>query len=409
MNPSSSANPDRAGPGSQVANCLQRLLRSGHLSDVHFSVGCQFGQTKDFFAHKLILAARSSVVHAMFYGSLPENCQIVLDIPDIHPEAFANLLSFMYADTVENLTLDNVFATMSCADKYDLPQLVEISSALVISQLKPENCLDILEEAIQSHADGIVQKCLELVDARSYRILHLESFTAVSPAALRMMLSRNTLTVEENVVWLAVERWAAAACARSNTNPSGANLREILGDVFSLIRFPLMTRSQLAKGPVKSGLLNKAEISSIITYQKTKAKQSLVFPTERRTGQQPLHPLTLRYGEDVFIPTVRGDYWEPARATAFNPSEVGFVYCGSSHSGTVTPDKVVRAADILEQGQPLQVQTVSSVSHQDATYDGMEGSQHRVSCSGRNVIVWFDCLKLLNSQVVSWKKTNGKL
>ncbi|XP_055332514.1 BTB/POZ domain-containing protein 6-B-like [Paramacrobiotus metropolitanus] len=387
---------------------MEKMLASGDLSDVNFTVGRQFGQTKNFAAHKFVLATRSSVFRTMFYGSLPEQCQAALDIPDICPEGFANLLSFMYADTVKDLTRDNAFATICCADKYDLPQLVKCCTDLVLSQLNPENCLATLEEAVQWHTDGIAQKCLEMVDAKSYRVLHSEHFCSLSQHVLRIILQRSTLMVEENVVFLAVESWAIAACARNDMDPSGANQRQMLGDEFFLVRFPLLSPSQFSDA-TKGGLLTEAEISSLIMYQNATVKPSLPFPVERRTGPQPLDPLTLRYEEDVFVHIDGMKWWRPARISKFNADQVSFVWCNTGRQGTVTPDKVVRAADILQHGQPLRARTSYVYNYKDVTYDGMEGSQHRVSCNGEDVVVLFQNLMLWNHQVVSWKLNNGRI
>ncbi|XP_055335897.1 BTB/POZ domain-containing protein 6-B-like [Paramacrobiotus metropolitanus] len=260
-----SGSPDSAW---KLADFIQQMWLSGDLFDVHFTVGREFGQTRDFAAHKFVLAARSSVLRAMFYGSLSEKCETALDIPDIHPEAFGNLLSFAYADTVENLTDDNVLATMRCADKYYMPQLMAVCSEFLVSHLNLENCLAFLDEAIQWHAEGVVRQCLELVDVKSYEIFQSQQFTAISPEALQMILQRSTLIVNEFVLYLATEKWAAATCARNNMDPSGANLRRMLGDAVFLIRFPLLTRTQLAGGPALRGLLSESEISSIIMYHR---------------------------------------------------------------------------------------------------------------------------------------------
>ncbi|XP_055348212.1 BTB/POZ domain-containing protein 6-B-like [Paramacrobiotus metropolitanus] len=394
-----------------MTDCLRQMLSSADLSDVQFTVGRQFGLLNNFPAHKLLLAARSSVFRAMFFGGLPEKCHTALDIPDIHPEAFANLLSFIYTDSVRNLNADNVFATLSCADKYDVPQLVQICSDMVTNQLNLENCLAVLEEAIPWHAEEIVHKCLDFVDAKSFRILQSEQFTTISHHVLQMILQRSTLTVEENFVYMAAERWATAACARNNMEPSGANQRHMLGDAVFLIRFPLLTPSQLADGPGKSDLLNEAEISSIVMYQHATVKPPLPFPVERRTGPPPLDPLTLRYGEDVFVKTGNWDRWEPARVTGFTPLQVFVVCCSGSHCFPVAPEQVVRGADILHQGQALQVRIRSGRRYRSisATYDSLVGCRHQVSADGQNTVAWFHDLQLLDSQVASWKAINGKM
>ncbi|XP_055347118.1 BTB/POZ domain-containing protein 3-like [Paramacrobiotus metropolitanus] len=201
--------------GCDFMKLLKQTFASGELSDVCFAVGRDFGNAQNFPAHKLILSIRSAVFRTMFYGSLPENCDKAISIPDIHPDAFANMLSFVYTEAVENLTSDNVFATMSCADKYDLPQLVRICSDFIGSHLNAETCLATLQQAVSWHADSIVEKCMGVLEANTVAILQSDQFTAISQDTLKSILQSDTLSAKEHAVYLAVERWASAACARN--------------------------------------------------------------------------------------------------------------------------------------------------------------------------------------------------
>ncbi|XP_055348230.1 BTB/POZ domain-containing protein 6-like [Paramacrobiotus metropolitanus] len=277
--------PESRDPGSGIILCIKEMLSSGDLSDVSFTVGRLLGEARNFSAHKVILAARSPVFRAMLYGSLPENCDAPIDISDILPEAFANLLSFLYTDAMDALSMDNVLPTMGCADKYDVPRLVAICSDFVISQLNPENCLAMLEEAFYWNFGGVVEKCLDFTDSWSEAILQSGHFTNISQETLEMILQRNTLSVEENEIYVAVESWARAACSRNGLDPSAAaNRRQMLGSALFLVRFPLMTNAQLADGPGTSGLLSEAEITSIFLFLNARVKPPLPFSSQRRIG-----------------------------------------------------------------------------------------------------------------------------
>ncbi|XP_055329993.1 BTB/POZ domain-containing protein 3-like [Paramacrobiotus metropolitanus] len=94
---------------------MKRTLTSGDLSDVRFFAGRDFGSAQNFSAHRFVLSSRNDVFRTMFYGSLPENCDKPVDIPDVHPDAFANMLSFVYADTVDGSVL-----TMYCIHHHEL-------------------------------------------------------------------------------------------------------------------------------------------------------------------------------------------------------------------------------------------------------------------------------------------------
>ncbi|XP_055353038.1 BTB/POZ domain-containing protein 6-B-like [Paramacrobiotus metropolitanus] len=310
--------------------------------------------------YRFVLGIRSAVFRGMFYGSLPEKGDNAIDISDIQRDAFGNMLSFLYTDTMDNLTADNVFFTMFCADKYDLPLLVKICSDFVVNQLTPTNCLETLKQvqsfsqsAVGSFAVSIVERCLTLIDANTSAILQSDQFTEISQDVLQSILQRDTLSAEENDVYLAVERWSAAACAGGALDTSAANRRQMLGAALFHVRFPLLTNTQLADGPGKSGLLTDAELLSVFMYQSATVKPEISFPTERRTEQRQvvIAATIFQAGDEVFVHTASdtGEFWEPARICEVHPQHVTFTLFRSwIMPGTATADKIIRAKDILK-------------------------------------------------------------
>ncbi|XP_055351421.1 BTB/POZ domain-containing protein 6-A-like [Paramacrobiotus metropolitanus] len=321
----------------------QRLLVNGEFSDVRFAVGRDFGPVKIFAAHKNILAARSSVFCTMFYGSLPENCAVPIDIPDFMPDAFANMLCFMYTDEVENLTAENAFDTMKCADKYDVAPLVQMCLEKNFGQLDVDNCLSALEKAFQWHADSFLQKCWKLLDEKTEEILRSDEFTGIPRDTLRSILQRSTLSAEEHDIYLAVERWATEACKQNDLEPSAVNRRQMLGDALFLVRFPLLTAAQLANGPGTNGLLTDSELLSIFLYQHSATKPPLPFPTEQR--RSVLLAKGYRMDDAVFVRVVGAD-WLLAKIIGVRQSLLVIRWAGDGREESVEPGDVVLAADM---------------------------------------------------------------
>ncbi|XP_055353030.1 BTB/POZ domain-containing protein 6-B-like [Paramacrobiotus metropolitanus] len=285
MNTVSSTLPDRGQPASGIVGVMKQALADGELSDVRFTVGRHFDRIQDFSAHKFVLGSRSAVFRAMLFGQLSENHDNAVEIPDIPPEAFAIMLSFLYTDAVDNLSADNVFGTLKCADKYDLPQLVDICSEFIRKRLNPDNCLDTLKEALDWQAEKIVKKCRVLVEEKTSAVLRSEEFVNISLQMLQDLLQLK-LQASENDIYLAVERWAAAACARNGMDASAANRRQVLRDALFLVRFPLLDNKQLADGPGQSGLLTDTEMRDLFMYLNAAVKPEVPFPTEKRIKKQ---------------------------------------------------------------------------------------------------------------------------
>ncbi|XP_055348226.1 BTB/POZ domain-containing protein 3-like [Paramacrobiotus metropolitanus] len=171
----------------------KNVLANSELTDVEFAVGRQCGEVKLLRAHKLALSVGSDVFHAMFYGSLVELTDKPIDIPDIPPDAFTNMLSYN---------------TLYCAEKYDLPWLAKICTDFVLVQLKPDNCLTYLENAVRWVPDCsiAIERCLNLVDEFCAAVLQSDYWPKLERTTLETVLQRDTVSAEENVIYLAVEK-----------------------------------------------------------------------------------------------------------------------------------------------------------------------------------------------------------
>ncbi|KAI4970134.1 hypothetical protein ZWY2020_001048 [Hordeum vulgare] len=87
-----------AQPSTNLHQHLGELLQSEMGADVTFLV-CD----ESFAAHKYILAARSPVFKAQFFGEMKDKCSARVEIKDMEPAAFRAMLHFMYTDTVPEL------------------------------------------------------------------------------------------------------------------------------------------------------------------------------------------------------------------------------------------------------------------------------------------------------------------
>ncbi|XP_055356374.1 BTB/POZ domain-containing protein 6-like [Paramacrobiotus metropolitanus] len=341
-----------------IADRMKRMLESGDLSDVQFEVGRDFGPTKIFRVHKYVLSSSSDVFYTMFYGSLPEKCDTTIDIPDVPEDAFEIMLKYIYTDKVDLLDEDNVYPTMVCADKYDLPRLADHCFDYILADLRAENCLHHLEKALSwgTPTAHIVENCLHFVDVYCQEVLGSEDFAEIKHSTLRRIVERDTFFAEEDVIYTAVNNWALAACARSKLEASPANRRKVLGQVLHLIRFPLMTDKQLADGPAGSGLLKSATLMEIYLHKHATEQRPVpsgLFPTQPR--QFPLilvGSMELKHKEEIFVED--GLHWYPAQLLGTRGSAVvGLSLHFTDKIVKAEADQFIRASDILTAGQPI--------------------------------------------------------
>ena len=136
------------------------------------------GQThvKNIAAHRMPLAVVSPVFMDMFYGPLKETQEIV-DVKDISPEAFENMILFIYnprEGTMFNLEEINcpqkLFEILAVADKYQINRLPTLVMSalenLVIGRgnmILAATTAKIYKHAFDELSTKVLLKCLKFV------------------------------------------------------------------------------------------------------------------------------------------------------------------------------------------------------------------------------------------------------
>jgi len=147
-----------------IVDHFQQLFCNKSLCDVIIDVQ---GQT--FEAHKLILAARSPVFHVMFQSDLIEKRTNTLEIQDIEPDVFQEVLHFIYTDNVEKLD-ELASALVAAADKYMLDLLKTRCEESLARNVTVENCSELLILAHLHSAQGLLKVTLDFVRCHSFQV-----------------------------------------------------------------------------------------------------------------------------------------------------------------------------------------------------------------------------------------------
>ncbi|GIX75908.1 speckle-type POZ protein-like B [Caerostris extrusa] len=97
---------------------LESLYTEGINCDVNLRI-----ESEVFPGHKAILSARSPVFRAMFAHDMKENISGFVDIEDMDSMTLRLMLTYMYTDSLESLTMGNVQNLYIAADRYELSSL----------------------------------------------------------------------------------------------------------------------------------------------------------------------------------------------------------------------------------------------------------------------------------------------
>ncbi|KAL6659256.1 hypothetical protein ACP70R_003296 [Stipagrostis hirtigluma subsp. patula] len=152
-------------PPSNIGEHLGHLLNSEKGADVTFSVGGE-----NFTAHKIVLAMRSPVFDAEFYGPMQEASSQVVTIEDMQPAVFRALLHFIYTDSLPNTDDENGEANkemirhlLVAADRYAVDRLNMICQNILCENLDVETVGTTMALAYQHNCERLKDACLEFI------------------------------------------------------------------------------------------------------------------------------------------------------------------------------------------------------------------------------------------------------
>jgi speckle-type POZ protein len=160
-------------PPSDLHQHLGCLLRTEKGADVVFDVA---GET--FAAHRYVLAARSPVFSAEFFGAMKEsNTGGVVHIEDMEPRVFKALLYFVYTDLFPKMKQveegdvgdddEDVLSQhlLVAADKYNLERLKLLCEKKLCGYINAGNVATILALAEQHHCNGLKKVCFHFLSS----------------------------------------------------------------------------------------------------------------------------------------------------------------------------------------------------------------------------------------------------
>lgn len=261
------------------------MCNNALMADVYFNVGAETNSApKKFPAHKYVLATGSTVFYAMFYGGFAEVVDVV-QVPDVEPVAFLNMLKYLYCDEI-SLCNDNVLATLYCAKKYIVPHLAKECVKFLESRLTAKNACVLLSQSRLFEEPELMERSWEVIDAQAELALLSESFADVDFDTLKLVLSRERLNCKETVVFQAAQDWASTECKRRSLEDTSEKRREVLGNAMQLIRFPAMCVQDFADEVVKTDILTLQETTDIFLHFTAKEKPDLTYPSNPRVGLQ---------------------------------------------------------------------------------------------------------------------------
>lgn len=196
--------PYRNGPV-QFPTIWEELRANNQLCDG--VVRCEDGI--EFNIHRIILSAVSPYFRALFTNSINRGQPEIKEANvNISSAAFKVVLDYAYTGCcVINKT--NVFEVLKYADQYEILDVVQRCCELLINDLSPTNCLQVLKFASQFFCRNLTYKGHIYVLQNFTDVLtENDQFYNVSAQQLKEILSDDYLNVKsEDIVFEAIKTW----------------------------------------------------------------------------------------------------------------------------------------------------------------------------------------------------------
>ena len=179
---SSSDETENSSHSGTMASHFKQLFDNKTSTDVVIDVKGQ-----KFDVHKVVLAARSPVFHAMFQNDLTEKKTNTLEIQDIEPDVFAEVLRFLYTDEINNL--DELSTDLLAAsDKYMLDLLKAKCEVSLSRNITVESCGTLLILSHLYSSRGLKKKLLDFARSHSDVVVETTSWQELLKSAHPQLL-----------------------------------------------------------------------------------------------------------------------------------------------------------------------------------------------------------------------------
>jgi len=174
-------------PQLSLSDNLRAALASGDFADV--TLKSQEGDA--FPAHRQLLAMRSPVLRAMFYGSMREAQSGIANI-SASSAGVRQLLRCIYTDEVEVNVVERILSELlELGAQYEVPRLVALVKEQALHSLAVHNVVDRFLLALRHSVGELEAACEKIIKSNISAVMQTEGWTqlAQNPEAMAMLMN----------------------------------------------------------------------------------------------------------------------------------------------------------------------------------------------------------------------------
>ncbi|KAG0255817.1 BTB/POZ domain-containing protein 9, partial [Actinomortierella ambigua] len=183
---------------------LGRLINNETQSDIKFIIG---EDEAIRYGHSAILSARCPYFAAALQAHWKETSEGVFRKPNIEPEVFDIILQYLYTGEVKvpwNLLTQLIEAAL----ELQLGDLVSGCEEYASQAITEETVFQIIAMSFRHDLSELQSKVLEFFDENARSLVEIDDLFTLDQDALVMILSRDTVELDELEVWETIVRYA---------------------------------------------------------------------------------------------------------------------------------------------------------------------------------------------------------
>lgn len=202
----------------------QPLVNSKTLSDVTFAVG-RAGTL--IYGHRFPLALLSDVFFRMFTSELTPSDTPHVEVPDIEPEVFLEMLNSIYYDK-QTITQDNVVKLFYAAEKYNLGDLK--SRCLLFISREEDSALVIFKANLEFKFTQINESCLSVICDNPVKFFKSSDFYELPLELVSKIAGQCKLRCNNDQLMEAMQKWT-----EHQKDKDTANVHEMLNKLKAIV------------------------------------------------------------------------------------------------------------------------------------------------------------------------------
>ena len=175
--------------------------------------------------------------------------------------------------------------TLYASKKYGIQGLSHACVKYLKSSLTKRNVCMMFSQAQLFDEKVLEAQCIKMIEKNAKDILDSVGFREIPSQCLRTILTSDNLGVNEIIIFRSCLRWAECECKRQRLEITKENRRKVLEDVYTAIRFPLISSDEVVEEVVASGVLTSDELVQLFSYlcsKPGKKKSDLPFSSKPR-------------------------------------------------------------------------------------------------------------------------------